>query len=309
MIDVREYLIPKSVEEAIQFATGRKNSRYISGGTDVLVNKFQGNESFDCIIDLSSIEELHTINRAGGYLHIGSMLTLDELSRNKNILQKFPELIKAISSIATPVIRNTATLGGNLLCENRCIFFNQSEWWRDAVGLCLKCDGDVCIATGGKKNCFSKFVSDLAPILISLDATINVVNQDGGYICPLEDIYTGNGLRPRKIEGSAILSSVHLPLVSNYKCVFKKLRWRKSVDFTSLTTAVSINDAGKIKIVLGGVDPKPVVVKGSRKDDISLLISQAIKKARIVENDVFTRLYRKEIISVFLTDSFEELLG
>ncbi|CAN5247344.1 xanthine dehydrogenase family protein subunit M [soil metagenome] len=308
MIEVNSYLKPKTVEEAIAFAQDNRQSfRYISGGTDFLVNKFQGNEKPACIIDLSGIEDLHNINRAGGLMHIGSMLRLEELSQNKIILDKFPALIEAIQSIATPMIRKTATVGGNLLCENRCAFYNQSEWWRDAIGYCLKCDGDICIATGGKKNCFSKFSSDLAPLLISLDATINIIDHNGGFICALEDIYTGNGLTPRKLENSSILTAIHLPLVNNYTSVFKKLRTRNSLDFTSLTTAVSMNDGGKIKIVIGGVDPKPIVVRCSKKDDTTEVIAQTIKKARIVENDIFSRSYRKEMIKVFLTQSFEEL--
>lgn len=307
MDDKNEYLIPQTLEETIQLSQDNTDLCYIAGGTDVFVNKFQGNDKHKRFADLSQVPQLRTVHKAGGYLHVGSMLTLEELSTNKNIVSRFPELVHAVSTIATPVIRKSATLGGNLLCENRCIFYNQSEWWRDAAGNCLKCNGDICIATGGKKNCFSRFVSDLAPILISLDATINVLDNDGGYICPLENIYTGNGLNPRKISGNAILTAVHLPIVNSYRCVFKKLRVRNSVDFTSLTTAVSVNDAGKIKIVLGGVDPKPIVVKGSRKDDPEELIEQAVKKTRIVENDVFPRSYRKEMIAVYLHESFRIL--
>lgn len=308
MNDTLEYLIPRSMEEAIQLSASRNDIRFIAGGTDYFVNKFQGNEKHSCVVDLTEIPELKTITKAGGYLHIGSLITLEDLEQDKNIRNKFPELSKAILSVATPVIRKSATVGGNLLCENRCIFYNQTEWWKDAVGHCLKCNGDVCVATGGKKNCFSRFVSDLAPVLISLDATINVVDNDGGFICPLENIYTGNGLTPRKLNGNALLTTIHIPIGSAYKCHFKKLRLRNSMDFTSLSTAVSVNESGRVKIVLGGVDPKPIVVRGSRKDNPEDLIQQAVKKARIVNNDVLSRSYRKDMITVYLQESLHALL-
>ncbi len=304
----QEYYVPRSMEEAIQISSTRPDIRFVAGATDAYVNKFQGNDKHSCLVDLTQIPELKTINKAGGYLHVGSLITLEDLAQDKNIRVRFPELIKAILSVATPVIRKSATIGGNILCENRCIFYNQTEWWRDAAGNCLKCNGDVCIATGGKKNCFSRFVSDLAPVLISLDATINVINTDGGFICPLENIYTGNGLIPRKISGNELLTAIHIPTTGAYKCHFRKLRLRNSLDFTSLTTAVSVNESGRIKIAMGGVDPKPVVIRGSRKDDPEELISQAVKKARVVENDVLPRSYRREMIAVYLRESLRVIL-
>ncbi len=196
-----------------------------------------------------------------------------------------------------------------ILCENRCVFYNQSEWWREAVGYCLKCEGDVCIATGGKKNCFSKFVSDTALVLIALNAYVEIVSINGTSRVPLESIYTGDGLAPRSIENGATINSVELPLAKEYKCAFNKLRPREAVDFTSLTTVVSIDEDGLVRIVLGGVDPKPVIVVGTSISEKNELINQAIKKARIVDNDFYSRMYRKEMIPVFLNECFNELIN
>ncbi|HLG34586.1 MAG TPA: FAD binding domain-containing protein [Bacteroidia bacterium] len=308
MIAEKTYLKPKTVEEAIALAAENKNSfRYLAGGTDVIVNKFQGNVEADCLIDISDIEEFKKITIDGKLLKIGSLIRLDELKKYPEIKNKFPSLIQAAHEVASPMIRKTATLGGNILCENRCIFYNQSEWWRTAVGYCLKCDGDICIATGGTKACFSKFVSDTAPVLIACDAQIEIADIDGIHITKLEEIYTGDGINPRYLSRTALIKSVLLPLDMQYQCVFKKLRPREAVDFTSLTTVVSLNEKGKIKIVLGGVDPKPIVVKGSSSDKKENLIQQAMKKPRIVDNDYYSRSYRKEMISVFLDGCFNEL--
>jgi len=303
------YLKPKTVEEAILFANKYEESfHYLAGGTDVIVNKFQGNAEADCLIDITDIDELKQVMKAKDHLKIGSLVRLDDLQKHPEIKKMFPALLEAAHSVASPMLRKTATIGGNILCENRCIFYNQSEWWREAVGYCLKCDGEVCIATGGKKNCFSKFISDTAPVLIALNAVLEIVDNKGEHLLPLEDIYSGDGMKPRKLSRSAIIRSIQIPITEKYICIFKKLRPREAVDFSSLTTALSLNKSGDIRIVLGGVDPKPILVAGTIKENKQELIKQAVKKARIIDNDFYPRLYRKEMITVFLERSFAEII-
>ncbi len=308
MIAEKIYIKAKTVEEAIQAAKSNgDNFCFLAGGTDVLVNKFQGTEEATCLIDITGIEELKNVTTDGNFLKIGSLIKLDDLKKHEAITMNFPALLEAAHQAASPMLRKTATIGGNILCENRCSFFNQSEFWREAVGYCLKCEGDVCIATGGKKACFSKFVSDTAPVLISANAQLEISNENGSKIIPLESIYTGDGINPRNLPKLALIKNIVLPLDKNFKIIFKKLRPREAVDFTSLTTAVSIDQFGDIKIVLGGIDPKPVVVAGSMNDKKEELIKQALKQSRIVDNDYYSRAYRKEMITVFLNQSFEEL--
>lgn len=353
MITEQIYLKPTTVEEAIKLGNQhKKDFRFLAGGTDVMVNRFQGNESSFCLIDLSGIGELKRVSsphpsslpkgegvlspsgrvREGLFLKIGSLVQLDDLRNFSEIREEFPILLEVAHSAASPTIRKTATIGGNILCENRCTFYNQSEWWREAAGHCLKSSGDICIATGGTKACFSKFVSDVAPALISMDVLIEVASPPNPLsegegeenaspqtplqrrgemsetkIIPLEKIYTGDGIQPRNLDRNVIIKFILLPLNRHFKSSFKKLRQRESMDFSSLTTCVSIDKNGKIKIVLGAVDPKPIVVEGKITDDKDELIKQAMKKARIVDNDVFSREYRKEMIKVFLERSFKEL--
>ena len=304
----KTYIKAKTVEEAVLAAKANGNNFcFLAGGTDVLVNKFQGTEEATCLIDITGIEELKSVTNEGNFLKIGSLIKLDDLKKHDVIAKNFPALLEAAHQAASPMLRKTATIGGNVLCENRCSFFNQSEFWRKAVGYCLKCEGDVCIATGGTKACFSKFVSDTAPVLISMDAQLEITDETGTKIIPLESIYTGDGINPRSLSKTAIIKNIILPLDRSFKTAFRKLRPREAVDFTSLTTAVTIDNSGTIKIVLGGVDPKPVVITGSVKDDKDKLIKEAIKKSRIVDNDYYSRSYRKEMIPVFLNQSFEEL--
>jgi len=167
----KSYLIPTSLEEAIEMAVAnRGNFKYLAGGTDVMVNRFQGNENSPCLIDLTRLEKLKGVKKEDRFLRIGALEILEELKFGKVIADEFPMLIEAALSVGAPLLRKTATIGGNVLCENRCLFYNQSEWWRESIGYCLKCEGDICIATGGKKACFSEIVSDTAPALIAMDA-------------------------------------------------------------------------------------------------------------------------------------------
>ncbi|MBL7922699.1 MAG: FAD binding domain-containing protein [Bacteroidia bacterium] len=307
MIAEKKYHLARSVQEALELTKMYPSFRYLAGGTDAIVNTFQGNDSKDCLIDLSGITELHRVETAGGFLKIGSLVTLDQLHTVGDIAQLFPALLNAAQSVASPVIRKTATIGGNLLCENRCTFFNQSAWWRKAIGYCLKCDGDVCIATGGKKNCFSRYVSDTAPVLIALNARIEIASHEGTRIQALEDLFSGHGIHPRLINGDDILLSILLPLHPKQKCVFKKLRPREAMDFSSLSTAVAIDENMNVRIVMGAVDPGPVLLEAKAPFDFHEVILNCVKKPRIVENDVYSRTYRKDMIGIFLRRSFEEL--
>ena len=308
MTSPKTYIKAASVTQAISCATGHfGNFRYLAGGTDVMVNKFQGNDEASLLIDISEISDLKGIVINDSFVRIGALTSLEELIVHPLVTRYFPVMAEAVKSVASPVIRKTATLGGNLICENRCSFYNQSEWWREAAGRCLKCDGLICLATGGNKNCFSKFVSDTAVALISLNSSIEVSDNEGVVVTPIESIYTGDGINPHQLNKTAIINAILLPLNEDSRSVYKKLRKRETLDFTSLTTAVTIHNDGMIRMVLGGVHAKPVIVDGLVNDDLAELINQAVSKTRIVDNDTYSRAYRKEMVGVFLKRSFKEL--
>ncbi|MCC6815288.1 MAG: FAD binding domain-containing protein [Saprospiraceae bacterium] len=302
------YLKPKSLEEAFQMANDNQGTfRYIAGGTDLIPNIYQKNCNASCLIDLQEIEELKKINRFENYLSVGAGLSLENFETNQDITQSYPVLAEAAASVATPVIRKTATLGGNLLCDNRCIYYNQSKWWRESVGNCLKCNGNICIATGSKRHCYSEFVSDTAVALIALNAQLLVFNEQGEQLLKLEDIYSGEGVNHLLLKRTTIIKSILIPLDQKYKAVYNKLRLRSSLDFTSLTTTVSFNQNDQIRVVLGGVDPKPVLVLGDSKSSIENMIQEALKKSRAIDNEILSRKYRRTMIQVFLMRSFQKL--
>lgn len=308
IVTEKTFVTPKSTAEAIAYAKQNpEQAKYIAGGTDLLVNKFQGNDTNKFLIDITAIDELKGIRIDENNIYIGSLITLDDLKKSKAISDEFPVLLEAAYSVGSPLIRKTATIGGNILCENRCLYYNQSDWWRDAVGYCLKCEGDICIATGGTKACFSEFVSDTAPALISMDAKIKIISPEGETIIPLLSIYTGDGVQPRNLSKNAIVKEIILPRKQQFKSVFFKLRLRESLDFTSLTSVVSIDKSNKIRITLAGVDPKPVYIESELTEDRETLLKRILKAARAIDNDMFTRNYRRDILKVYINNSYKKL--
>lgn len=302
------YLQPKTISEALEHASRHINDfKYVAGGTDVWANDFQGNNISDCLIDITNIDELSHVQQVGDYLKIGALVKLSELSNYSSIKKDFPIIIEASDSVGTPLIRNSATIGGNLLCENRCIYFNQSQWWRQSVGYCLKCSGDICIVTGTDKACYSEFVSDTAPALISLDARLEINDSNQEKIIKLEEIYTGNGVKPINLAQKAIVKSILIPLNRGFRSVFKKIRRRESLEFTSLTAAVSVDKNNNVKIAMSGVDPKPVIVTGNTHSRKSDLIKNALSKSRSVDNEMLSRKYRRDMIKVILSESLNSL--
>lgn len=304
----KQYLLPLTLQEARSMAENHHESfQFIAGGTDVIVNNKQGNQSSACLIDLSRIDNLKGITETDNFIRIGALEKLADLSKNPLIKKRFSLLAEATLSVGSPLIRLSATIGGNVLCENRCLYYNQSEWWREAVGYCLKCDGDICIATQGKNACFSELVSDTAPALIALNAQLIYTDNEGTHQVPLESIYTGDGVHPRNLEKNTIVEALLLPAKKTYRTFFAKLRERESLEFTSLTCCMSVDENDKVKIVLSGVDPKPVVVEGQLTDDAENLITKAVKGARTVDNDMYSRKYRREMIRVYIARGLEKL--
>lgn len=307
MIDIKDYIKANTIKEAIEFARTHKGAKYVGGGTDLMVNKIQGNDASEVLIDLSGIQELSQIKVEKDQMWVGSLVALETISESEKVRSACSALAEAAHSVASPLLRKSATIGGNLLCENRCSFYNQTEWWREAVGYCLKCDGDLCIATGGTKACFSRFVSDTAPVLIALNASVEIQGPSGQRIVPVETLYTGDGLNPRTIQTGEMITWVKIPLKPLTRCVFKKLRPREAVDFTSLTTAVAVNDMGDVRISVGGVDPGPIMVIGAKGVSPAELVNRTVKKCRIVDNDIYSRSYRKEMAKLYIEESLKML--
>lgn len=300
------YHSPDTIQDAFSIAEKCDGSFiYFAGGTDVQIYRKQNLDKNDHIIDLSSIHDLNSISLKDGNLTLGAMTSLGDIITSNKIQNKYPLLVEAAKSVATPVIRKTATIGGNILVRNRCTFYNQSQEWRNGVGSCLRDVGDICQVTGGKNDCYSRNVSDTAAALIALNAEITLLNSAGVSQQPLKDIFLPCGIKFHDLGNDNILTQISVSMKPK-RWWYKKLRLRKTLDFTSLTVAATIDINNIARICLNGVSMTPILIEEPLETlTLENLIKQARKNCKTVDNDLMPLKYRREMINVFLEEWWE----
>ncbi len=300
------YLKPKRIDEALRHAKLHPDDcAFLGGGTDITVYRKQELSTQSHIIDLSEIPQLRSIEATGNSLRIGATVTLDELISSRDTYEFCPMITEAARSVATPVIRQSATVGGNLLVANRCTFYNQSQTWRESVGSCLRDVGDTCLVTKGRDKCYSRNVSDLAPAFIALGATIAIQAGNDPESIPLERLYTGDGIRIHAHTGSAGILTVVSIVQRPSKWFFRKLRRRQSLDFTSLTVAATMTADDHARICLNGVSMSPILLEVDLSaTELPELQKQARRACKTVDNDLLPLKYRREMMDVYLAEFY-----
>ena len=183
-------LRPATLSEAAALLA-RHDARLVAGGTDLLPNLRRGLLDPGCLVDLSAVTDFDRIERGDGTWRIGAGVTLTVLARQAELAAALPALVQAAGQVAGPGHRSAATLGGNLCQDTRCVYYNQSAWWRAANGGCLKLAGDICHVAPQGKRCHAAFEGDLAPVLLAYDAEVEVVSAQGSRRMPLADLYRG----------------------------------------------------------------------------------------------------------------------
>ena len=261
-----DLLVPSSLEEAMQYISYTNSDiKILAGGTDLLVGLKKELFRPKRMVWLGKIKELKNIKfseREG--LQIGAMCTLDEIERNQDVQHYFPSLVHAVRSIASPQIRNRATIGGNLCLDTRCMYYDQSEFWRNSLGYCLKNGSGVCHAAPGLSSCTAVFCSDLAPLLIALDSTVELQSSALQRTISLSEFYTNDGVHPLALGSSEVLSKINILYNPLAKSIHAKLRSRSSIDFPLVNIGVALtfsnsNICTRARIVVGAVTSSPFV--------------------------------------------------
>ena len=176
---------PTTVEDAVRLRSADKRSRYVAGGTDMVVNVRRGIEQPTALIDLGAIAGMHEIVEYADGWRIGASVTLATLGKHVDIARDHPAVSQAARAVAGPTHQSYGTVGGNLCLDTRCLFYNQSEWWRRSNDYCLKRNGTVCHVAPGGKQCFAAFSGDLAPAMLVHDAEMELVAPEGTRRIPL----------------------------------------------------------------------------------------------------------------------------
>ncbi|MGE5774180.1 MAG: FAD binding domain-containing protein, partial [Hyphomicrobiales bacterium] len=236
---------PKTVEEAVDARLGHPGSRFIAGGTDLLVSMRHGIDSPDLLVDLSSIDELTEIETTITGVTIGAGVTIATLARNEAIASRYRALAQAADAIAGPGHRVMATVGGNLCLDTRCIYYNQSEWWRHANAYCLKNRGETCHVAPQGQRCHAAFTGDLAPALLIFGAEIDIVGAGGRRRISLSDLYVEDGKAHLTLAAGELIVAVHLPS-DPPSSAYAKIRSRAAIDYPLAGVAVALAASGTI---------------------------------------------------------------
>ncbi len=202
---------PATVAEAVALLA-EPGARAIAGGTDLLPNLKYGLAAPTRLVALNGVAELRRIDiLPGGGLRIGAGCTLAGVGAHPDVRARFLALAAACATVATPTIQNMATLGGNLLLDTRCTFYNQPVGWRDAIGGCLKCDGTVCHVAPRGRGCYAAQSADTVPVLWLYDAVVELVSAAGTRRVPVREwVGSDDGRTPNGLQAGELLVAVEL---------------------------------------------------------------------------------------------------
>ena len=257
---------PGTVAEAVAACAKHPGSRYVAGGTDLLVNMRRGIISPDLLVDLSGIDELTAITTDAQGVTIGAGVTIAALARNTIVADKYRALAQAAAAIAGPAHRTMGTVGGNLCLDTRCIYYNQSEWWRSANAYCLKNRGETCHVAPQGQRCHAAFSGDLAPALLVLGAEIDIAGAKGQRRIPLGKLYVEDGKAHLTLAAGELIVAVHLPAKAPTSR-YEKVRTRGAIDFPLAGVAVALIVKGKtigsLRIALTGTNSRPFLLDGT----------------------------------------------
>lgn len=265
------YFEPAEVETTLSLLSAHKGkAKIMGGGTDLIPQMKRGLSEPEAVIHLGKISSLQEIQEGSEGLKIGAMVTLGNLEKNSRILHLYPGLHAAISHVAVPAIRNAGTIGGNICLDAKCIYRDQVQTWKRALDPCFKSGGQKCYVVPGSKTCHASLAADTASILIALKAMAKIHSVGGERTVPVEDLYSGNGIRPLNLLPEELLTEVFISRpMPNEKSAYLRYSLRQAVDFPIVSAAVFLAKKNGIceeaRIVLGAVAPKPLCLEEAKK--------------------------------------------
>ena len=308
-------LRPRTAAEAIaQLAEHAGNIRILAGGTDLLPSMQQKLFEPQYVLDIRRIAELKGIRlQPDGSVEIGALTPLTDIERSGALRQRYPVLPEAAKTVASPVLRNMGTIGGNICLDTRCLWYNQSLQWRKSCAFCIKKDGDLCHVAPGGTKCWAVFSGDTPAALLCLEAEIEIASASGVRRAKLADFYTGTGDDYRKLRSDELVTGVFLLASSaGYRGAYRKLRIRGSIDYPLAGVAVVLKRSnGHIedaRVALTAVNPAPLLVKGATEllagrrmtEELAEAAGDlAAKTAKPLTTSALTPEYRREMIRVF----------
>ena len=309
-----QLLRPKTIDDAVALMAKYDGEvKVVAGGTDLLPSMKQKLFTPAFVLDLRGVAELRGIRSSAGGVEIGALTTLTGVEHSAVISRDYPVLHEAVKTVASPVLRNMGTLGGNLCLDTRCLWYNQSLSWRTSCGFCLKKDGNLCHVAPGGKFCWAAFSGDTAPALLCLGAEMEIVGPNGLRRTPLSEFYVNDGIVRLHLAKNEIVTRIHLPQSSaGWRGSYQKLRVRGSIDYPLAGVAVALKmNSGRVedaRVAITAVNPAPHLLKDvdahligvAPTEEIAERIGEmAARTAKPLTTSVLTPEYRREMVRVF----------
>jgi 4-hydroxybenzoyl-CoA reductase subunit beta len=320
-----EFRAPQSLEEAARILDGEgPHAMPLAGGTDLLPNMKRRQQVPKTLLSLRGIQRLQNIQPDhGSGSRFGACATLSQIAVDPHMRNSLTALAQAASFVATPHIRNMATLGGNLCLDTRCNYYDQNYEWRKAINFCLKKDGDTCWVAPGSAKCMAVSSTDTAPALMALGARVRLVSHAGEREIPLTDLYRSDGQFYLTRQPGEILAEVLVDSLHGWKSTYWKLRRRGSFDFPvlSVAAAVRLGTGGVVeeaRMVIGSAASRPLLATDAAKtlvgrvlnnDSIVEAAALAARIAKPLDNTDFDMSWRKKVMAAFVTYALRELRG
>jgi 4-hydroxybenzoyl-CoA reductase subunit beta len=272
-----------TVDDVLKARAAHGDSKLVGGGTDLVVNIRRGIVAPPVLIDVTHVKELRGVKADTQTLEIGASVTLAELAEHPDVRRHYPVVAQAAASIAGPTHRNMGTVGGNLCLDTRCIYYNQSDWWRGSIHHCLKTTGEMChVAPKSRGVCFATFSGDLAPALLTLGADVDIAGPNGRRTLPLAKLYIGFARQDQPVtetlgDGKYFLSlrpgefvtAVRAKGTPALRSGYDKIRIRRSIEYPVCGVAAALRRDGDkladLRVAFTGTNPRPVLLEGADK--------------------------------------------
>ena len=315
---------PRTLDEAARILHGEgPDAMPLAGGTDLLPNMKRRQQVPHTLLSLRQIDALHAMQFANSGARLGACLTLSEIASEPRFRNGATALAQAAAQVATPQIRNMATLGGNLCLDTRCNYYDQSYEWRKAIDFCMKKDGVTCWVAPSSPKCMAVSSTDTAPALMALGARVRLVSQSGEREISLAELYNNDGMNYLRRKPDEILAEVLFDSLHGWRSTYWKLRRRGSFDFPVLSVAAAARFGkngvvDETRLVIGSAASRPLVAEEAarflvgRSLATETIVEAAALAARIakpLDNTDFDMSWRKRVTAEFVTYALRELRG
>jgi 4-hydroxybenzoyl-CoA reductase subunit beta len=314
-----QYAEPASLKEISAILLKEPGAKILAGGTDILPNMKHRVELPSVVVNIKKIPELDLIERHNGAVRIGTLAPLKKVYESPIVAENLSALVSACSSVGSYHHQVMGTVGGNICQQNRCWFFNQSQWWRSCRPTCYKAGGEICHVVNQKEICYAGYCGDVAPVLLALDARLVINGPEGSREIALEDLFSGDGKAPLKLHPGEILTEILIPAnaldgVSSYK----KFANRDSIDFPIVGTAFWASSQNKTyRIAFTAVDRQPIRAhqieaflngKDLSPENIAAACDLAVRAAKPVKNSVYSPAFKRRMMGLLLKEAVSQAM-